>query len=70
MIRDKLFLKWKQVCIDSGIQISKNLNFNQSFGVPIQVKMWLENELQNDTSSIQNAILLKLSNVQTILIDP
>jgi len=35
LIRDKYFEKWKQICIDTDIYTSKNLEFACYFGVPV-----------------------------------
>ena len=54
----------------SGIRHSQHMNLNSSFADPIKIKGWLENGLHNDSYSIENAIILELSSLQPILIDP
>jgi dynein heavy chain len=46
------------------------MSLNSSFADPIQIKDWLDNGLPNDSFSIENAIILELSALQPILIDP
>ena len=40
------------------------------FSDPLKIKGWLDNGLPNDSYSIQNAIILKNTMMQPILIDP
>ena len=46
---------------DSGIRLTRNMNFNGTFADPIVIKGWLGNGLLNDSYSIENAIILDLS---------
>ena len=45
----------------SDIRMTKELNFNLSYGDPIVIKSWLEKGLPPDSMSIENAIILDLS---------
>lgn len=68
--RDYLFTKWLIKIADFSINITRKLNFNSMFSVPLKIKGWLDNGLPNDSYSIQNAIILKNTQMQPILIDP
>ena len=68
--RDKLMNKWITEIEDSGIPITEEINFNSLFSDPLVIKRWLDNGLPNDSFSIQNAIILQQTSMQSILIDP
>ena len=56
---DYLYTKWLLKIADNCINITKKLNFNSMFSDPLKIKGWLDNGLPNDSYSIQNAIILK-----------
>ena len=68
--REKLYNKWVKDIEEIGIPITPNLNFNALFSDPILIKKWIDNGLPNDSYSIQNAIILNQTSMQSILIDP
>ena len=68
--RDLLYTKWLVKIEESNICITRKLNFNSMFSDPLKIKGWLDNGLPNDSYSIQNAIILKHTSMQPVLIDP
>lgn len=50
--RDYLFTKWLLKIADFSINITRKLNFNSMFSVPLKIKGWLDNGLPNDSYSI------------------
>ena len=68
--RSKIYQKWIGDIKDLGINVSSEVNFNSLFSDPLKTKSWLDNGLPNDSYSIQNAIILDKTQMQSILIDP
>lgn len=69
-VRRKLYKRWLAKVHDAGIRLTPDMNFNQTFTDALLIKSWLGNGLPNDSYSIENAVILELSPLQPILIDP
>ena len=69
-VRQAAFSKWLRKVREVGIPLTFDMGFNSTFADSLSVKSWLSNGLPNESFSIQNAIILDLSTLQPILIDP
>ena len=69
--RQRYFDRWfDQLREAKKLKISEHWNFIKLFGDQVVIKRWIINKLPSDSFSITNALMVQLSPIQTIIIDP
>lgn len=69
--RRRYFDRWLGRLLEAKkLKVSEYWNFIKLFGDQVVIKRWIINRLPADSFSITNALMVELSPVQTIIIDP
>ena len=69
--REEFFYKWMdEIREQTDISISEYWDFVKLFGDQITIKKWIINKLPSDSFSLNNAVMVDLCPLQSIIIDP
>lgn len=68
--RTKIIRRWQKILAEEGFPCSKEFIFSELFGDAFKIRKWHLNLLPEDTTSVNNALIIEKTKSFILLFDP